>query len=306
MLHRSTLTLTIALASCVALSVAACSGGGVQQCVEHSECVSGLCRADGTCAPADGADAGVAPDADPLAPDGGLAACSPDHDGVVRRDEVVLAPGNQAIFRVALDSTVDTAGQQETGGERTWDFSTSLVGDADVNVLLTSIEGAWYADAFPGASYATKLSESADLIGVFELTGTALMLRGVVSPEGGLTRTELQYDPPATLLAFPISTTSIWSSTSTVSGVAQGIASFYTEKYESRVDATGDLITPFGTFPVQRIRVELTRTVGAVPVTIRSFVFMSECFGTVATVTSQDYESEIEFTTAAEIRRLAL
>ena len=52
------------------------------------------------------------------------------------------------------------------------------------------------------------------------------------------------------------------------------------------------------------MRVELTRTVGVAITTSRSFLFSSECFGTVAGVFSNDYETEIEFDTAREIRRL--
>ncbi|HTM21487.1 MAG TPA: hypothetical protein VL172_13295, partial [Kofleriaceae bacterium] len=167
------------------------------------------------------------------------------------------------------------------------------------------VAGAWWADDFPGASYAARLSQRQELLGVFELTGTALLLRGVVSPEAGLYRTELTYDPAVRVLAFPIDPDDTWSDTATVSGLAQGVYSIYTEAYQSDVDASGDAVTPYGSFPVLRVRVELTRTVGAAVVTNRTYLFVSECYGTVATVVSNDYEPDAEFTQAAELRRLA-
>jgi hypothetical protein len=58
-------------------------------------------------------------------------------------------------------------------------------------------------------------------------------------------------------------------------------------------------------FPVQRVRTDLTRTVGALVTTLHTYIFVTECFGTVASITSQNYEPMDEFTTAAEVTRLA-
>ncbi|MEO7094268.1 MAG: hypothetical protein ABI175_13515, partial [Polyangiales bacterium] len=80
---------------------------------------------------------------------------------------------------------------------------------------------------------------------------------------------------------------------------------FYTESYDVKVDAKGKVVTPFGEFSVLRLRTVLTRTVGALPTVTRTYGFVAECFGTVATITSNSNEASAEFTTAAEIRRLA-
>ena len=64
------------------------------------------------------------------------------------------------------------------------------------------------------------------------------------------------------------------------------------------------MTTPFGPFPVRRIATDLTRTIGAAVTTKRTFGFAAECYGTVATITSQDYETDAEFTDAAEVWRL--
>jgi hypothetical protein len=286
----------------IAFVLSGCASSGERACVNGADCASGVCLSDGTCAP-EAADGGTGGDADQPG-DGAVAACDPDHDGTVSRAEVPLAAGRRATFRVALDAPVDTAGELQGGGDRIWDFSGAIDGEDDVEAELLPVAG-WWADLFPGATYAARLSQSQELLGVFELTEQALLLRGVVSPEAGIYRTELSYDPPVRVLAFPIAADDGWSDTATVDGLAQGVYTIYTEAYESDVDAVGQAITPFGEFPVLRVRVELTRTIGAGVITSRTYLFVSECYGTVAAVVSQDYEPDSEFTEAAELRRLA-
>lgn len=286
----------------VALQHAACAGSASDACDADEDCPSGFCRADGTCgaAPAD-----AAPGDDDAPPPDAPAGCAPDHDGTIARDELPLAPGRTATFRVALDAPVDTAGELDGEGDRRWDLSAALAGDADETVTLVDPTGAWWAGAFPAAHYAAPLSAEADLLGVFELADTRLRLLGVVSPTGGAFRTELVYDPPVDVLVLPLAPSATWEVDTTVTGVAQGVASIYTESYASRVDALGTLATPYGEFPVSRVAVDLTRQVGAGITTRRSFAFVAECYSTVASVVSQDYERGAEFTDAAEVRRLA-
>ena len=292
--HRAALVATLVAAT-------ACAGSDADRCDLPSDCPSNYCRADHTCAPVDDADGGVdAPGGGPDAPLG----CQPDHDGTLTRDELRMMPGQVARFRIATGATVDTAGNQGAGGERTWTLAAGLPGDQDLTVTLTPPTGQWWAATFPTASYAARLSIDSSLLGVMRLDASGLALLGVVSPEAGITRTELSYDPPVPLLPTPLAPSSSWTTTSTVSGLAQGVAAFYSERYQARVDAVGTLSTPFGPFPVRRIATDLTRTVGAAVVTRRTFAFAAECYGTVATITSRDYESGSEFTTAAEVWRL--
>jgi hypothetical protein len=107
------------------------------------------------------------------------------------------------------------------------------------------------------------------------------------------------------MLRFPLAEGAAWTTEAAVTGVSLGLPATYGERYESAVDARGELVTPYGTFPVLRVRTTLTRTVGLVPTVTRSFAFVSECFGTVATVRSNPGEAALEFTQAAEVRRLA-
>ena len=101
-----------------------------------------------------------------------------------------------------------------------------------------------------------------------------------------------------------------WTSTSTVTGTADGIAADYTEKYASVVDAQGSLKVPYGTFNVLRVQTTLTRTDGLVVETTQTMTFVAECFGPVAKLTSQTTTAPQAvpgnaFTSVAEAWRLA-
>jgi hypothetical protein len=292
----------LAVAAAAALSAAGCAGSDPGRCDVAADCASGFCRADHTCAPVDEPDAGD-DGRDGGGPDG-PAGCVPDHDGTLTRAELVMAAGQVATFRVATDATVDTAGTQQPGGDRAWSLAAALPGDRALEVALIAPAGTWWAPSFPAASYAIRLSADSTLLGVMRLDAAGVALLGVVSPEAGFGRTELAYDPPVPLLPTPLAPSAQWSTTTTITGLAQGVTSFYSERYQARVDAVGTMTTPFGPFPVRRIATDLTRTVGALVTTRRTFAFAAECYGTVATIASQDYEAGAEFTDAAEVWRL--
>ena len=312
------------------LILAGC-GSASPACRVGADCASGACRADGQCEPmpgrrvdADGADGVVAdaespaPDVaegtdegpDPVAPDStpaedaGPVLCTQDNDGVITRAEVPLAAGLHATFKVALDTDVSTTGTLD-GAKRTWDLSAMLPGDHGVLLETQPLTGKWFAADFAGATYAAKLSDTADVLGVFEVTDTALFMRGIVSPDDGLLATKLTYDPPVKVLVFPLKAGATWKTVATVTGTTAGVLSYFTETYESQVDAAGTVVTPYGSFQALRVRVTLDRLVGLLATRVRSFLFVAECFGTVATVTSKDNEADVEFTAAAEVRRLA-
>lgn len=313
---RSALFASSALAA-VAL-VVACEGSAARECRVGADCASGACTAEGTCAAPGGSSGEPTPavdsggNVDPAADGGGsssgdaaMPGCTPNKDGTITRAEVPIQAGLRATYRVAEDVDVDTAGVPQTDGTRAWDFSIALANDANVIVETMALTNKWYAPKYSGASYATKLRTSSDLVGVFETAPATVALRGVVSPDDGLYRTELAYDPSVAVLSFPLKMDATWTSDTNVSGVAVGVPSAYTEKYESIVDAKGTLKTPLGTFDVLRVRVLLTRTIGFGVTKVRTFAFVTECYGTVATVTSEDDEGDIEFTRALEIRRIA-
>lgn len=284
--------------------IAACGGSGGTTCTTDDQCASHFCKADGTCGMAT---VDAAPGSDAPATDGSASTlCAPNHDGTITADEVPLAAGQMANFRIATDATWNTAGHANTDGSRTWDLSGQLANDADSQLALAAPAGTWWAADFPNATYATTLASGSDLQGVFAVDASSVTLLGVVSPTGGTYKTELTYDPAVKILALPFKAGDTWTSTSTVSGYAQGVIVAYTEKYDSSVDQVGTMTTPYGPFPVLRVATDLTRTSGvATLLTKRTFAWVAECFGTVAKVSGQDNGTGTEFSDDAEVERLA-
>lgn len=299
---------------------------GEMPCRVGADCESGVCLVGGECMPrvADAGtppavdafvpmrDAFVVPDVDGGAPgdasvpteDGGAMGCG-NGDGTITRDEVPLPVGEAIARRVAFDVAIDTHGAERADGSRLWDFEGPFAGDEDRADVRRAIEGEWFADAFPGATYTLPLSAEQDLLGVFELTADALLLRGVVSPEDGSFRTELEYEPPARVWSLPFAEGASWTSTSTVTGVASGVFGVYSERWDVAVDAHGQLGTPAGVRDVLRVNTLLTRTVGGIPTATRRHSFVEECAGTIGQVFAVDGDGADEPTMASELWRIA-
>ncbi len=231
--------------------------------------------------------------------------CQPNNDGIITRQEVPLQAGLSATYSVATDIEFSTAGEDNGDGTRTWDMSGTLPGDTRVIVEARDPATQWFFSDFPDATYFTALSSTSDLLGVFEITEPSLNLLGVVSPEDGFYDTNVEYDPAVRVLNFPIEDGKTWQDETSASGTVNGVYSAYSEDYTSTVDARGILKTPYADFNVFRIRVELERTVGFYTTTTRTYIFVSECFGTVGTIVSEEGEEDVEFTQAAEVRRLS-
>lgn len=295
----------------LALAASACTiSGTATTCLVDADCASGACQPDGTCATSDGGTPdgdGGANDADG-GTDGGTAetdgganplSCA-NGDGKIERRELVFQTGLSANFRVASNARVDVAGTNND-----WDFSGMLPGDEDVRVTLAGPSGYWFSNDFPGATYVAPLGGGTDLVGVFRATSDALELMGVASPQSTGAYTNLKYEPPAKVLAFPLQQGAKWKTSSTVTGFYQGVYSVLTETYDSTVDARGTVRTPYGSFPAMRVRSNMTRGVGLGFTSHRQVLFVAECFGTVVAATSTEYETKDDFTLAAEVRRLA-
>lgn len=287
----------------------ACSTYEAPGCVTGADCTSGVCDADGTCA---AATTGLTSSSSSSGGTGASGTCTPTHDGSITLDEVPLRAGLQANFRVADSVTVDTAGTMNADGSRTWDLSMTLSGDHDQAVDTLPIAGQWFAGEFPGATYTALLSYQSstelepDMMGAFEVKGQDLLLLGIASPTNTPLETELPNSPGATILSFPLVQGATWSSSVAVAGVFDDTFTSYTDSYASQVDAHGTLLTPYGLFPVLRVGTVLTRSALSVTLlTQRTFAFVAECFGTVATITSETNETTVEFTSASEVSRLA-
>jgi hypothetical protein len=329
-------TIALSVASLALLAGGACSSG-TPQCQVGSDCASGACDSSGQCVPvttgggdSGGADVGVDAHGE-AAVEGGVEAspgddggsgCLPNNDGVITRAEVPMLAGLHASFLIAPATatetvTMNTAGTPQADGTVDWDFSGGLTGDHTVVITTDAPQGQWFSAQFTQATYTSLLSDTQTLLGVYQGTAAALLLQGVVSPTNtpSSTENELAYTPAAEILAVPLQVGSTWTSTSTVSGILDGVTlvsgvTTYTEKYDSTVDARGSLKVPYGTFQVLRVQTTLTRTAGIDVETIQTMTFVAECFGPVARLTSQTttYPAAVPgdaFTTVAEAWRLS-
>lgn len=291
---------------CSIAALIGCSGGGNDTCTTDDQCASHFCRADGTCGPAGEIDAGSGSNGGSDAGTTGL--CTPNHDGTISANEVPLAAGKMANFRIATSATWDTTGTAGTAGTRIWNLAGSLTNDADQPVVLEAPAGKWWANdtGFATATYAVTLAAGDDTMGVFHVDDTGVTLLGLVSPVKTTPYTEVTYDPPARILSVPFGASDTWTSSSTVSGTLKttGFVN-YTEKYVSNVDQTGTMTTPYGEFPVLRVGTVLSELQLTTQFrSVRSYAWVAECFGTVASVTSTDNEAGAEFSSDAEVRRL--
>lgn len=333
---RSSLFVSVA-----AVFLLACPGPMVD-CRVGADCASGVCQRDGTCAPlssvdsgtdaGNGSDAGLSGNDAGRLPDGGTPdagydagppiGCVPNDDGRIERSEVFFQPGLRATFKISGPASFDTAGVAASDGGRRWDFTSALPGDTSRLVETKALTGEWYESRFQDAGYVTELGQGSTLLGVFAATSDALYLQGVVSPTDSSTGTELHYAPWVKVLQFPLQAGGSWGATSTVSGKYQGFVvgnaafgtglPFQEESYTSTVDRSGDALTPFSNFHALRVRTVMVRSTRVytrnpwTPVlTLRSFNWNTECFGTVATLNSTNNESSTEFTDAGEVRRLS-
>ncbi|GMU60615.1 MAG: hypothetical protein AMXMBFR34_23780 [Myxococcaceae bacterium] len=323
----------LSLFACAAL--AGCPGPSVD-CRVGADCASGVCRSDGTCASVDagvggggGSETGGGTggggssgggmgggsgggSGDGGTPDGGADAgmpvgCQPNRDGVVQRNEIFLQPGLRATFLTSGSATFDTAGTAQPDGGRFWDFSVARPGDASRLVETRSVQGAWFEAEYPDAGYYTELGQGTDLLAVFGATPDGLYLQGVVSPTDDLFSTRVRYSPWVKVLQFPLRSGDTWSTTTSVSGRFNGVVlGIQSETYASQVDRVGDAKTPYASFGSLRVRTVMNRTINFVPtLTLRTFTWVTECFGSIATAQSQDNESSTEFTSVKEVRRLS-
>lgn len=310
---------------CIALAVVGGTGCGddtanectlPEDCPQGYDCVSGQCRPrvgpDGSAdASVDGyvADGDVEVDAatvDGDTPDGHVG-CEYVDDGVIERGELVFEVGLGATFRVngTAPVTVDLVGEM-SGGERVWDYTEPTPSDRSVVDELLPVSGTWFADEFPNATYCAVLDESYGTLAVYEVTDTALRMLGIVSEEAD--ETLLTYDPPVDILRFPIELGDHYVVETSCTGTFNWSYFNADETYEVTVDESGTAIVPAGSFHVLRIRTNYTQHIPFTMIYTDRIIYayVTECFGVVARITSQDDETENLFTEAEEYRRMTL
>ena len=238
--------------------------------------------------------------------------CIPNLDGQIDADELAPLLDNPVRYLVSpagATRSVDLVGSVDAQGHQTWDFGSDYATDQVATIEATGIQGKWYASSFPGATFVAPFDAGDTVEAVYAYDQTAITLLGLAShdPTGPGGETLLVYAPPISLYVFPLRVGSTYSSSGTITnGMLRGLPYAGTDTYATTVDASGELTLESYVF-TQALRVRTTVTVApsaGQTVTTRQTSFLFECFGEVARATSQTNETNDDFTTAAELRRL--
>ncbi len=252
------------------------------------------------------------------APDGGFVPipdvptapqCRGNRDSVIARSEVAFAPGLEVRYRVNPVGTlaiVSPRGTPRPDGTTAWDF-TDRSGDT-VSLTLVTADTQWFASRFPGAQYAARLDPRSPNLGVYRASDSAVELLGVAGAREA-DGTLLRYDAPIALLRFPLSMGNAWTAeATTVDSMVENTPVATRDRYDVTVDARGEVRLPELTFAdALRVRVELTQRFPAGPGRRQiQYLWMVECYGEIARMTSREGEVDPAFTMASEFRRLGL
>jgi hypothetical protein len=239
--------------------------------------------------------------------------CAPNLDGKIEAKELEPATGVAVKFLVSPPGkgrTVDLVGA-DRGGKFVWDLGADYADDQLATIQAGEMSEKWYLAAFPSATFAAPIDVAGNLEGAYAYSQGGILLLGLASrdPDGPGGKTLLVYDPPIAIYRFPLEVGKSWISTGTVTnGTLRGQPYAGKDTYEVKVDGQGEAILPDYTFS-QVLRVRTTVTVSpsaGAPLVRRQTSFLYECFGEVARATSQDGETNDDFTNAAELRRLGL
>lgn len=322
----------LAHAASGALTIAALAGCGPesQYCYGNAQCPSGhLCTPRGVCVPAaDGGTDGGASDAstgldrassdrgghdsalsDRGTEDGGQPLC-PEWDAVIEQSEITFTAGLTGHYRTIDPEQPATVSlvPQTVDGLPYWDFSAAVSGEQPIVVETFAPTGQWFSADFPDASYTALLEDGGDTLGVFRIGAGVLEMIGVVSIADGTTN--LTYDPPVVLFKFPLQVGDSWSTESQVSGTYDGLMAGFYETYSFEVRTAGRVKVPAGTFDVLELHMSRLNEVPTlnpyywITTTTLKYLFVAQCYGTVATVGSRDDEEDDPFTVAREYKRL--
>jgi hypothetical protein len=241
--------------------------------------------------------------------------CVPNLDGVIQSSELQPSLGIAASYLVNPANTtraVDVAGEVNGSGQLVWDWGASYANDQVASIEASALQGKWYASSFPNGQYVTPFDAGDTLEAVYSQDADGAYLQGLASkdehPSEG--QTLWVYDAPVKLYAFPLKPGTTWTSSGTIkNGLVRGLPYAAIDQYQGTDDATGQLILPDFTFTqAHRLRFVVTTTfsAGGAPQINRQVSFLSECFGEVGRASSQPGETNDNFTTAAEQRRLGM
>lgn len=255
-----------------------------------------------------------------------VSGCIGNGDGVIELSEF---PAKQALGLVAT-YTVNKPGTQVPipglGGKQqddkvswAWDFSAKIQGKDEVHYeSILPLSSFWFQKHYPDGEFVQPFS--ADYMGVYRLDATGLYLLGIASADKDVTA--LAYGESVLLLPLPLKAGKAWDALDVpADGLYEGQAYpadygaagklSVTHSYSFVADKKGSVKVPAGSYPVQRVYLDLEMAVHnslmPTPVAqkrVRIALFVAECAGTVALVRSLEGETQKEFQWASEYKRL--
>jgi hypothetical protein len=248
------------------------------------------------------------------APPGMPLSCLPNLDGVLEDRELKAAVGVTESLLVSpsgVQRAVNLSGTQDADGHRVWDLAADYADDQVAKLAAADLAGQWFQSAFPQGQYVVPIDAGGTVLGVYSDDGSNLLLHGVASakenpPEG---KTLLAYQLPIALYRYPLQVGKSWVSAGEVrNATLRGLPYAGRDTYEVSIDAAGRLELPDLTFTqVLRARTHITiEPVAGPTVSRRQVSWLFECFGEVARAVSLDNETQDDFTTTSELRRLGL
>jgi hypothetical protein len=238
--------------------------------------------------------------------------CMPNLDGQIDATELQPALDNPVHYLVSppgVTRTVDLVGTVDAQGHRTWDFGSDYADDQVATITATGIAGKWYASSFPSATFVAPIDAGDTVEGAYAYSPAAIVLLGIASrdPDGPGGKTLIAYAPPIALYKFPMRVGDSYTTSGNVTNATlRGLPYAGTDTYDVSIDASGQLTLESYVFQ-QVLRVRTTVTVApsaGQSLSTRQTSFFFECFGEVARATSEPNETNDDFTTAAELRRL--
>ena len=237
--------------------------------------------------------------------------CHGDRDGSITAEELPLIAGVTAHTRVQYGASFSSAGSRSDRG-LVW----TVPDDGEILDIATEpIDGAWFEERFPDASYAVTTDPAVafedQILGVYRVEDDGVRLLGLASrnpdrPAGGLL---MPYSVPSpTVLRFPVELGDEWEAVGQVEdGLISGAPYTAEDTYHIRVDARGTISTPDADIrDALRLSVSVTiRTAILEPVVRREFMWYRECLGEVARAVAPDDVGDEEITSAVQLRSAA-
>lgn len=238
----------------------------------------------------------------PLPPDGGdspASTCFPNLDNTLERSEMPTQLG-RVEYLLARDVTVDLAGND-------LDLRSEFPGQQKLGFQASELGNFWFADEFPVGSIVVSLGADGESLGILRSNNEGIQLVGIASVDPN--HTLLHYQSPIDLYRFPMRVGQSFTTQSAVTGTLAAVPYNGSDRYEVSVGDITSVDLPHLRFTHNfRVHTKVTSDSGSAGVVLvhQQLSLISECFGEIARVVSQDNESDPNFSQAAELWRFSL